>query len=76
MPEEAEDKLDVFEAFKVGIMISASLTFGLATLYFLAYIDLLGLSILRQIPFALVALAMLFVFNISFAMTMVDQLRS
>ena len=76
MPEDATDKVDILEALKIGLLISSSMVFGLASLYLMAYLDLMGLGVLRNISFVFVLISMLVVFNISFSLSLIDQLRA
>lgn len=74
MAEEAAEKVDIAEALKTGLLVTSSLAFGLAAIYVMAYFDALGSGMLRNISFIFVLISMLIVFNISFSLSLIDQL--
>ena len=74
MSEEASEKADVGEALKTGLLVTSSLAFGLAIIYLLAFFNSLGSGILREISFVFVLISMMIVFNISFSLSLIDQL--
>lgn len=76
MPEKASEKVDILDALKTGLLTTSSLGFGLGAIYTLAYFDMMGIGVLRNISFLFILISMLIVFNITFSLSLVDQLRS
>lgn len=74
--EQAEEKLDLLDATETGMLITSSLAFGLGILYALAYLELIGEGLLGNIPFSFVVLSLIVTFNLTFAIALIDQLRS
>lgn len=73
---DAADKIDFWNAVVTSVLITASFAFALGSIYFMAYFNLLEMSILNDIPFSFIVFSMIATFNLTFTVTVLDQLYS
>lgn len=73
---DAKDKIDFWSALATSALITSSLVFALASLYALTYFNLIEFGVLSDIPFSFVIFSMIAAFNLTFTITVLDQLYS
>lgn len=73
---EAEEKIDFWGAVATSIIITSALAFALGSIYTLSYFKILEMTILENIPFTFIVFSMIATFNLTFTITVLDQIYS
>lgn len=73
---DADDKIDLREALVSSIVITASFSFALGAIYFLAYINLIDIAILSDIRYIFVVFSVITTFNLIFCYNLISQVLS
>lgn len=72
----ADDKIDLTEAIVSSTVLTASFTFALGVIYFLAYLQLFDISVLSEIRFIFVVFSVIITFNLLLCYNLIEQVLS
>jgi hypothetical protein len=72
----ADDKIDLKDAIVSASVLTASFTFALGMIYFLAFLNLFDISILSEIRFVFVVFSVIITFNLLLCYNLIDQVLS